>query len=165
MDLDDFKLKYEDSSSFDWSHGLCLSCFNLVNISMASSPSSNRINSSLSRILVVDDNQLQRLILEKMVKRAGFPCDSAANATEALQMIRHTHYSLILMDCMMSDMDGWTAAAKIREEYGDRKIMIVAVTGLTRGTDLYFKCKSAGMDDVAQKPLSRDKLNSWLALL
>jgi len=150
-----------------------------------SSPSSSPFQSPLvprlplhpQKVLVVDDNQLQRKILRRMVQRGGFECDVASNGHEALELARENDYALVLMDCLMGDTDGWSTSIKIRaleeakwlqhspgaDSRKHGKLRIVAVTGLDAGDDLRAKCAQAGMDEVFQKPLSESKMQTLLA--
>lgn len=119
-----------------------------------------------SRILVVDDNRLQRQIHKRMVEQAGFICDVAVSGEEAVEMVKKTPYSLILMDLVMAPMDGWNTSKKIRmmEAVGVVGALpkIVAVTGLQVDEKMVDKCKGSGMEEVMQKPVSPSLLTKVL---
>lgn len=121
-----------------------------------------------SRVLVVDDNRLQRQIHKRMVEQAGFVCDVAVSGEEAVEMVKKTPYSLILMDLVMTPMDGWITSRKIRmatmEAVGvvDALPKIVAVTGLQVDEKMVNKCKGSGIEEVMQKPVSPSLLHNVL---
>jgi CheY-like chemotaxis protein len=168
------------------SHGLCTSCFNRLDEKLLSSPSSfsskkSVLNKSASspqllrnqragpmRVLVVDDNRLQRQIHKRMVDQAGFECDVASTGQQAIELVQKHSYSLILMDLVMSPADGWSTSRKIRtlllQTLGCLSLpTIVAVTGLYVDDKLVQECKDAGMDDVVQKPVSPTILHRVLS--
>lgn len=168
------------------SHGLCASCFQrmdaLIDVSSpilrrhhtklgtsprSSSPTIARARSPRPdvRVLVVDDNKLQRTIHKRMVEKAGFCCDLAVNGDEAVAMARDTPYALILMDLMMEGDDGWTTTRRIRKTTplpGQNHPRIVAVTGMHVDSSLISDCCDAGMDDIVQKPVSSAVLSKVL---
>jgi len=122
------------------------------------------------RVLVVDDNKLQRLVHKRMVEQAGFTCDIAVSGAQALEMVRDGEhaYSLILMDLMMEGTDGWTASKLIRQALLPRVghvglPRIVAVTGMKIDTKLISECAEAGMADIIQKPVSASGLSRVLS--
>eukprot|EP01111_Echinosteliopsis_oligospora_P015630 TRINITY_DN6239_c0_g1_i2.p1 TRINITY_DN6239_c0_g1~~TRINITY_DN6239_c0_g1_i2.p1 ORF type:complete len:373 (+),score=67.50 TRINITY_DN6239_c0_g1_i2:196-1314(+) len=125
------------------------------------------------RVLVVDDNRLQRSIHQRMVAKAGFECDVAKDGHEAIKMLKEKQYSLVLMDCMLGDdIDGWTTTTNIRELEKEcsiyssncvrESLAIVALTGLPLDSELVLKCTNAGMDDVVHKPISPSAMQHLL---
>ena len=66
------------------------------------------------RILVVDDDRINRMLLKRMVQTEGLDVDLAEDGAEALAMVQQNDYDLVFMDCEMPRMDGWEATAKIR---------------------------------------------------
>jgi len=171
-------------TSHNFSHGLCCSCFERMDkmVSRTSSPSPTNsptrtlasstslirrpsIPSSPMRVLVVDDNKLQRLIHKRMVEQGGFSCDVASSAVQAIEMVEKHSYSLILMDLMMSGMDGFEGAKNIRQllmQSVGSVPTILAVTGLEGDSVLVKQCKEAGMEDIIHKPVSTASLNKLL---
>jgi len=166
------------------SHGLCASCFLKMDalvdslphlptiarkvIKSASSPQLTPRHQALTRVLVVDDNKLQRQIHKRMAEQAGFQCDVAASGPQAIEMVQKHSYSLILMDLMMGDTDGWTTSKTIRkillQTVGHAALpKIIAVTGLQVDSKLISECAAAGMDDILQKPVSPTILNKILS--
>ena len=123
-----------------------------------------------SRLLVVDDNPGNCAVVEIMLEKLGFDCDIAASGTEAVAMVQHRSYPLILMDVQMPEMDGIRATAAIRalDEKMDEKIHtpIVAVTAGALVGDRE-RCLAGGMDDYLSKPYWPKELeavlNRWIA--
>jgi len=137
---------------------------------LSSSPSSVSPSSSVSplRILVVDDNKLQRRIHQRMVEQAGFACDAAESGEQAIEKVKTTTYSLILMDLMMTGNDGWDTSKTIRTMMATRDggygsvPKVVAVTGMRIDNQLIKDCAAAGMDDIVHKPVAPAVLNKLL---
>ena len=113
-------------------------------------------------ILVAEDNEINRLIVVRMLADLGYQTDTAVNGKEALQALQNKQYDLVLMDCQMPEMDGFEAATAIRKI---SRLPIVALTANAMQEDLQ-RCFAAGMDDVATKPFKREdlaiKVNKWL---
>lgn len=115
------------------------------------------------RVLVVDDNGMNRAMAQRMIERCGFAVDVADNGARALAAMRAHPYELVLMDCEMPGMDGWTATRAIRvlERSTGRRVPIVALTAGDRDEDR-AGCRRAGMDDHLPKPLHADRLGAIL---
>jgi signal transduction histidine kinase/ActR/RegA family two-component response regulator len=107
------------------------------------------------RLLVVDDNATNRLILQTILEEFGLASAIAVNGREALEAWNAEPWAAILMDIHMPEMDGLDATRAIRErerQTSQARTPIIAVTAsvLSHETDAY---RSAGMDDVAAKPV------------
>lgn len=106
------------------------------------------------RILVVEDDPTNRLLLLRMLDHLGYRADSAADGLEALEATRHTRYDLILMDCHMPRLDGFAATAELRRREGaERRTPVVAITGSALERDRDHACEVA-MDAYLLKPVS-----------
>jgi signal transduction histidine kinase/FixJ family two-component response regulator len=119
------------------------------------------------RILLVEDNEINRRIASAMLSGLGYSADTAADGFHALDAVARTQYDLILMDCQMPGMDGFEATRKLRQsETNGRRVPIVALTANAMAEDR-DRCLAAGMDDYLAKPLRpgilRDTLSRWLA--
>jgi signal transduction histidine kinase/CheY-like chemotaxis protein len=118
-------------------------------------------------ILVVDDNELNRKIAVAQLKKLGYNADTAEDGYEAIEALSQKSYDLILMDCQMPGMDGYTATSRIRagETENSNPIPIVAVTANAFAEDRE-KCFAVGMNDYLSKPVSAEQLraivNRWL---
>lgn len=117
-----------------------------------------------TRILLVDDNQINLEVALAILEDAGLEVDCALNGAEALRSISQAQnsipYRLVLMDCQMPEMDGFTATHKIRNgEVGEqsKNLLIIAMTAYAMTNDMQ-KCLDAGMDDYLSKPVDADKL-------
>ncbi len=117
------------------------------------------------RVLVVDDNSVNQRLAAAYLERLGCRCDLAASGAEAVAATARVPYDLVLMDCIMPEMDGYTATAAIRRRErdagGGRHLPIVALTaGLMEQEQQ--ACREAGMDGVVGKPLRLDELAAAL---
>ncbi|NOH70977.1 response regulator [Vibrio pectenicida] len=120
-----------------------------------------------NKILVVDDNEVNRKIATIHVEKAGFSFDLAENGQQAVEMFKKHHYALILMDCMMPVMDGFEATEQIRqiehEENRAKRIPIIALTASVVDEDIQ-KCFKVGMDDYVAKPFKAEVLRGKLTI-
>jgi PAS domain S-box-containing protein len=120
------------------------------------------------RILLVEDNATNQLTISTILKKKGYFVDVAGNGLEAVQSLKDLPYDLVLMDCQMPEMDGFTASREIRRpESGvkNKNIPIIALTASAMTGDR-DRCLEAGMDDYLSKPVRTnelaDKLETWL---
>ncbi|QPG06354.1 response regulator [Salinimonas marina] len=123
------------------------------------------INYEQLRILVVDDNEINRLVMESLLSQVDAQADYAVNGKEALEAVQRTRnkpYSLIFMDCEMPVMGGIDATIAIREKFKQTgKIFIVAMTADT-SDDNRKACLKAGMDAFLTKPVKLEEINAVL---
>lgn len=117
-------------------------------------------------ILVVEDSDVIRNMLARILFKLGVSTDTASDGLEAVEKASTGAYDLILMDLAMPAMDGYEATRRIREaerRFDLPRSVIVAVTAF--GTR--EQCLNAGMDDYVLKPVTteqmRSLLNRWLA--
>jgi signal transduction histidine kinase/ligand-binding sensor domain-containing protein/DNA-binding response OmpR family regulator len=108
------------------------------------------------RILLVEDNPVNRKLADFMLKKAGYRVDFAENGKQGVEIFTANpdQYDLILMDIQMPVMDGLTAARRIRGR-GFEKIPIIAMTAESMQADRE-RCIHAGMNDYISKPIRRD---------
>jgi CheY-like chemotaxis protein len=121
--------------------------------------SSELLNIPLN-ILVVDDNDINRLVLASMLEKFNYVPDEADNGEVAVEMARAKKYDLIFMDCAMPVLDGMSATKIIKQEgllskYG----RIVAVTANTTAEDK-VSCSEAGMADFLSKPVVQNDVTA-----
>jgi len=133
-------------------------------------PSIAQAESEATLVLVVDDHPINRLLLMRQVNVLGYAVESAENGLEALDMWKSGRFSLIITDCHMPEMDGYTLTRSIRaleSANGSKHIPIIACTANALQGEAEV-CIAAGMDDFLAKPIAIDemltKLDQWLPL-
>jgi two-component system sensor histidine kinase/response regulator len=122
------------------------------------------------KILLVEDNPVNREVAVAMLENLGCVAHSAENGWLALEAVNNDAYDAVLMDCQMPVMDGLTATAELRrrEQNGSgARLPIIALTANAMEGDRE-RCLAAGMDDFLSKPFSQQQLalllKRWLAL-
>ncbi len=118
-----------------------------------------------ARVLLVEDNPVNLMVGQRLLGVLGADCDTASNGEAALLRMSASRYDLVLMDCQMPVMDGYTATRRWRESEqaaGDgNHLPIVAMTANAMAGDRQ-KCLDAGMDDYLAKPVTRGELERCL---
>ncbi len=114
-------------------------------------------------VLVAEDNPVNQKVALMLLKELGFSAHVVGSGLEAVEVLNHTPYSLILMDCQMPEMDGFEATGAIRraEALTGRHIPIIAMTAHAMQGDRE-KCIASGMDDYVSKPVTAAKLKEVL---
>ncbi|MDQ2084920.1 histidine kinase N-terminal 7TM domain-containing protein [Herbivorax sp. ANBcel31] len=110
-------------------------------------------------ILLVEDIAANRKLTAIIIKKMGFECETAVNGKEAVEMCQSKEYNLILMDCQMPVMDGYTGAKTIKGNSLNIKTPIIAMTANALEGDRE-KCLQFGMDDYLAKPIKKDNLEN-----
>jgi len=117
------------------------------------------------RVLLVEDNPVNLMVGQRLLGVLGITCDTASNGEAALLRMSASRYDIVLMDCQMPVMDGYTATQRWRENEessGDgRRLPIIAMTANAMAGDRQ-KCLDAGMDDYLPKPVTRSELERCL---
>jgi two-component system sensor histidine kinase/response regulator len=113
------------------------------------------------KILVVEDNPVNKRLIVSLLNKNGFSPDCAENGLEAVSLVAENTYDLIFMDLQMPEMDGITATKKIIEMNPVKRPKIVAVTANVLQEDR-DQCFEAGMDDFMAKPINNNILLSIL---
>jgi CheY-like chemotaxis protein len=115
-----------------------------------------------ARILLVEDNAVNRRVAVAMLGRLGFVAEVASDGAAAIDRWRADSYDLILMDCQMPLLDGYEATERIRlAEPVGRRVPIIALTAGTMVGDRE-RCLASGMDDYLSKPLDVTVLGAML---
>ena len=121
-----------------------------------------------ARILLVEDQEVNQMVARKFLEGSGAVVTLAANGRLALERLATETFDLVLMDCQMPEMDGFTCTERIRaQEAGTgRHLPIVAMTAHAMAGDR-DQCLASGMDDYLSKPITREALlravGKWLA--
>lgn len=117
------------------------------------------------RILLVDDERINREVILAILETIGMKADCAANGEEAVELAGSLSYDLILMDLQMPRMDGLEATRRIRRLPINAQVPVLALTGNV-STDVKGLCLAAGMNDFIAKPFTVDVLlavvDHWL---
>jgi signal transduction histidine kinase/ActR/RegA family two-component response regulator len=115
------------------------------------------------RVLLAEDNQVNQMVVSRMLQRVGYRVDAVANGLEVLEALERQTYDVILMDVQMPEMDGIEATRRIRATLpAHRQPTIIAVTANASVQDR-DRCLGAGMDDFLRKPVTADAMARTLA--
>jgi CheY-like chemotaxis protein len=119
----------------------------------------DEINTSIikdKKILVTDDNEMNRLVASAILEEFGAVVEEAKNGIEAIAKIKKTNYDIVLMDIQMPEMDGVQATAEIRTHIS-KTLPVIALTAFAIKGD-NDKFIQAGMDDYLSKPFEEKQL-------
>ncbi len=114
------------------------------------------------RILIAEDNPVNRMIAVDQLAAGGYQTDAVTNGIEVLEALARRSYDLILMDCQMPELDGYETTRRIRQaELAGEHLPVIAVTAHALKGERE-KCFAVGMDDFISKPFTREELISTL---
>jgi CheY-like chemotaxis protein len=118
-----------------------------------------------ARVLLVEDHQVNQVVARTILERLSCHVTMAANGLEALDAMKQRRFDLVLMDCQMPEMDGYTATAILREREAQLAVPRTPVIALTANAlqGDRERCLAAGMDDYLSKPFRREALSAVLA--
>ncbi len=115
-----------------------------------------------ARVLVTDDNELNRLVASEYLKRQGAEVVTAASGAEALGQLAEGGFDLVFMDCQMPELDGYETTARIRQlpgEFGQVPIVAMTANAMQGDRD---RCLAAGMNDYVSKPIRESDISRSL---
>lgn len=106
-------------------------------------------------VLIVDDEEMNLVVLSKILQRAGYRTETAVHGKDAVQKALDIRPGLILMDLMMPVMSGWDATKALKENPDSKDIPILAVTALSNERDAALQF---GFDGFCPKPIDFNNL-------
>jgi two-component system, cell cycle response regulator DivK len=112
---------------------------------------------SLKKILLVEDNEMNRDMLSRRLARKGFEVVIAVDGAEAIKMAESETPALILMDMSLPVIDGWEATRRLKAQAVTKATPIIALTAHAMSGDRE-KCLEAGCDDYDTKPIEFKRL-------
>ena len=114
------------------------------------------------RILLAEDNPINKKVAQRMLERLGYQADEAGNGLEVLDLVAQVPYDVILMDVQMPELDGLAATRRLVETYPrPERPHIIAMTANAMQGDRE-RCLAAGMDDYLSKPIRLEELEQAL---
>jgi CheY-like chemotaxis protein len=117
--------------------------------------------------LLVEDNVINQRLAQHLLKKLGFSVVSAWDGFEALERLGEGRFDVVLMDCHMPRLDGYETTERIRRQWPDEHLPVIAVTAGAMAGDRE-RCLAAGMNDYLTKPLREQDLvallHRWLGL-
>ena len=111
----------------------------------------------MAKILIVEDNEMNRDMLSRRLERRGFAIVMAVDGQQGVDMARSEKPDLILMDMSLPVMDGWTATRTIKDDAETAGIPVIALTAHAMAGDRE-KAMAAGCDDYDTKPIELPRL-------
>ena len=113
----------------------------------------------MTKLLLVEDNEMNRDMLSRRLERKGYAVAIAVNGQQAVDMAAADPPALVLMDMSLPVLDGWEATRRIKANAATRSIPIIALTAHAMQGDKE-RCMACGMDGYVSKPLKIEELFS-----
>ena len=121
----------------------------------------------MPKILLVEDNELNRDMLSRRLKRRDYEVEMAVDGQQGVDLTRSLMPDLILMDMSLPIIDGWTATGILKSDSSTSHIPIIALTAHAMEGERQ-KCLEAGCDDFDTKPIEfkrlLEKINHWIEI-
>jgi two-component system cell cycle response regulator DivK len=111
----------------------------------------------MSRILIVEDNEMNRDMLSRRLERRGYQVILAMDGRQGLAAARSEAPDLILMDMSLPEIDGWEVTRQLKSDDTTRSIPVIALTAHAMSSDRQ-KALAAGCDDYDTKPVEFERL-------
>jgi len=118
----------------------------------------------MPKILLVEDNEMNRDMLSRRLERRGFNVSIALDGAEGLQRARAETPDLILMDMSLPVVDGWEATRQLKADEATRRIPIIALTAHAMANDEQ-RARESGCDDFDTKPIDLPRLLTKIEIL
>jgi CheY-like chemotaxis protein len=113
----------------------------------------------MARILLVEDNEMNRDMLSRRLARSGYEVVIAVQGEEGVALARTASPDLVLMDMSLPVLDGWEATRRLKDDPATREIPVIALTAHAMSGDRE-KAREAGCDDFDTKPVEYARLVS-----
>jgi two-component system, cell cycle response regulator DivK len=118
----------------------------------------------MARILLVEDNEMNRDMLSRRLVRKGYEVSMAIDGRQGIEMARAGGFDLVLMDMSLPEIDGWETTRLMRAAPETRGIPIIALTAHAMAGDRE-RALAAGCNDYDTKPVELDRLLGKIAAL
>jgi CheY-like chemotaxis protein len=111
----------------------------------------------MPKILLVEDNELNRDMLSRRLTKRGYEVSIAVDGAEGVAMTRSTRPDLVIMDMSLPVMDGWSATAELKADPATRPIPVIGLSAHAMAGDR-DRAMESGCDDYDTKPIELDRL-------
>lgn len=111
----------------------------------------------MTRVLLVEDNEMNRDMLSRRLRKKGFDVDMAVDGAEGVAMARRGAYDIVLMDMSLPVIDGWEATRQLRAAPETRATPVIALTAHAMSGDR-DRAMEAGCSDYDTKPVEIERL-------
>jgi CheY-like chemotaxis protein len=118
----------------------------------------------MAKILLVEDNEMNRDMLSRRLTRRGYEITMAVDGRQGVEMARSGEYDLVLMDMSLPEIDGWEATRQLRASPETSTLPIIALTAHAMAGDRE-RALEAGCNDYDTKPIELDRLLSKIGAL
>ncbi len=118
----------------------------------------------MAKILLVEDNEMNRDMLSRRLQRKGYEVEIAVDGLEGVEKATTSRYDVILMDMSLPEIDGWEVTRRLRTQEGMQHTPIIALTAHAMAGDRE-KAIEAGCDDYDTKPIELPRLLSKIEAL
>ena len=118
----------------------------------------------MAKVLLVEDNEMNRDMLSRRLIRRGFQVVFAVDGQQGIDLARSERPDIILMDMSLPAIDGWEATRRVKADNATRSVPVIGLTAHAMGGDRE-KAIEAGCDDYETKPVELDRLISKIERL
>jgi len=113
----------------------------------------------MPKILLVEDNEMNRDMLSRRLLRKGYEVAMAVDGLEGVRMAKSESPDVILLDMSLPEIDGWEATRRLKSDKQTRRIPVIALTAHAMSSDRQ-RCMEAGCDDYDTKPVDFQRLTA-----
>ena len=111
----------------------------------------------MHRVLLLEDNEMNRDMLSRRLRKKGFEVDMALDGAQGVEMARNGAYDIVLMDMSLPVIDGWEATRQLRAAPETRDVPVIALTAHAMSGDR-DRAMDAGCSDYDTKPVEIERL-------